>query len=149
RDDRAIVGVGEAHFQRGRRELARKTWSELLVAVRPKPEAYARLAEVLGDHDLVEEASGYARMAQKLEPAKPHPPRPPARRLEKKKDVGGALAEWRTVLAKAQGPAFVSERREARSRLVSLLTRDGGRARLDEEQKKLRADLKRHPEDRE
>jgi HEAT repeat protein/Tfp pilus assembly protein PilF len=148
RDERAIVGLGEAHFQRGRRELARRTWRGLLTAVRPKAAAHARLAELLGEHDLLEEAVAEGRTAQKLDPQNPHHRRTLARILERKKDFAGAMAEWRAVLAASTGHGRIAERREARSSLINLLTREG-RGRLDLESVRLAEALARTPEDRE
>jgi tetratricopeptide (TPR) repeat protein/HEAT repeat protein len=148
RDERAIVGLGEAHFQRGRRELARRTWRGLLKAVRPRAAAHARLAELLGDHELVDEAVVEARAAQKLEPQNPHHRRTLARILERKKDFAGAMVEWRAVLAASQGPGRAAERREARSSLINLLTREG-RGRLDLESVRLAEQMARQPDDRE
>ncbi len=147
-DERAIVGLGEAHFQRGRRELARRTWRLLLGAVKPRPEAHARLAELLGDHDLLDEAVAEARTAQKVDPQNPHHHRTLARILERKKDFAGALQEWRTVLAMSVGPARAGDRREARSSLIGLLQREG-RSRLDLEAVKLQEHLGRQPDDKE
>jgi tetratricopeptide (TPR) repeat protein len=148
RDERAIVGLGEAHFQRGRRELARRTWRGLLVAVRPGAAAHARLADLLGEHDLLDEAVTEARTAQKMDPQNPHHRRTLARILERKKDFAGAMAEWRAVLAASNGPGRMAERREARSSLINLLTREG-RGRLDLESVRLAESLARQPEDRE
>jgi tetratricopeptide (TPR) repeat protein len=148
RDERAIIGLGEAHFQRGRRELARRTWRGLLSAVRPKAEAHARLAELLGDHELLDEAIVEARTAQKLDPHNPHHQRALARILERKRDTAGAIAEWRGVLASSGGAGRAAERREARSSLINLLQGEG-RGRLDLEARRLREHLARKPDDRE
>jgi tetratricopeptide (TPR) repeat protein len=148
RDERAIVGLGEAHFQRGRRELARRTWYGLLRAVRPVADAHGRLAELLGDHEMLDEAVAEARAAQKLEPTNPSWSRALARILERKKDFAGAVSEWRAALQKSTGPARTSERREARARIVNLLAREG-RERLRAETVLLKDRARRHPEDRE
>jgi HEAT repeat protein len=116
--------------------------------VRPRAKAHARLAELLGDHDLVDEAVVEARAAQKLEPQQAHHRRTLARILERKKDFTGAMAEWRAVLAGSQGPGRSAERREARSSLINLLAREG-RGRLDVESVRLTEQMARHPEDRE
>jgi tetratricopeptide (TPR) repeat protein len=148
RDERAIVGLGEAHFQRGRRELARRTWQGMLLAIRPPAEGHARLAELLGDHELVDEAIAEARAAQRLDPHNPSHHRTLARILEKKRDLSGAISEWRAALQKSTGPARAGERREARSRIVNLLGREG-RERLRAEAVLLKDRWSRHPEDRE
>jgi tetratricopeptide (TPR) repeat protein len=148
RDERAIVGLGEAHFQGGRRELARRTWHALLRVVKPPATAHARLAELLGDHDLLEESLPLARAAQKLEPAEPAHHRTLARILEKKRELSAAVSEWRAALQKSVGPERTHERREARSRIVNLLAREG-RERLRAETVLLKDRVSRHPEDRE
>jgi tetratricopeptide (TPR) repeat protein len=148
RDERAIVGLGEAHFQAGRRELARRTWHGLLRVVRPPAAANARLAELLGDHDLLDEALPLARTAQKLEPTEPGHHRTLARILEKKRELSAAVSEWRAVLQKSARPERTPERREARARIVNLLAREG-RERLRAETVLLKDRLGRHPEDRE
>ncbi len=148
RDERAIVGLGEAHFQRGRRELARKTWYQLLAAVRPRALAHARLAELLGDHDLTDEAVVQARAAQNLAPGNPQYHRVLARVLERRKEYDGAVSEWRSALEKSAGSQQVAERREARSRLVLLLAREG-RSKLEEEARVAQTHLARSPGDRE
>ena len=148
RDERAIVGLGEAHFQAGRRELARRTWHGLLRVVKPPATANARLAELLGDHDLLDEALPLARAAQKLEPAEPAHHRTLARILEKKRELSAAVSEWRAALQKSLGPERTHERREARARIVNLLAREG-RERLRAETVLLKDRVGRHPEDRE
>ncbi len=148
RDERAIVGLGEAHFQSGRRELARRTWQGLLRVVKPPAAAHARLAELLGDHDLLDEALPLARAAQRLEPAEPAHHRTLARILEKKRELSAAVSEWRSVLQKSLGPQRSHERREARARIVNLLAREG-RERLRAETVLLKDRVGRHPEDRE
>ncbi len=147
-DERAIVGLGEAHFQRGRRELARRTWRGLLAAVRPPAEAHARLAELLGEHDLYDEAVPEALAAQKLEPENPHHHRTLAWIFDRKKDHAAALAEWRTALAKSHKPEHAALRREARSSLIGILARDV-RGRLDLESVRVAEQLARQPDDRE
>jgi tetratricopeptide (TPR) repeat protein len=148
RDERAIVGLGEAHFQAGRRELARRTWQGLLRVVKPPATAHARLAELLGDHDLLEESLPLARAAQKLEPTEPAHHRTLARILEKKRELSAAVSEWRAALQKSVGPERTHERREARARIVNLLAREG-RERLRAETVLLKDRVSRHPEDRE
>src|SRR6185436_14133894 len=125
-----------------------RTWHGLLRLVHPPATAYARLAELLGDHDLLDEALPLARAAQKLEPTEPAHHRTLARILEKKRELAAAVSEWRAVLQKSQGPERTHERREARARIVNLLAREG-RERLRAETVLLKDRFGRHPEDRE
>lgn len=142
RDERAIVGLGEAHFQAGRREVARRTWRALLGAVRPRAAAHARLAEILGEHEMLDEAVGEARTALKLDPDNSRHRRTLARILERKREHAAAMAEWRVVLQQSVGPDRAGERREARSALTNLLLREG-RMRLEAEATKLKESLKK------
>jgi HEAT repeat protein len=148
RDERAIVGLGEAHFQGGRPELARRTWGALLSVVRPPARAHARLAELLGDHDMLEQAVAEARAAQRLEPSEPAHHRTLARILEKQREPAAAISEWRAVLQGTGAPGREGERREARARVIALLAREG-RERLRAETVLLKDRARRHPEDRE
>jgi tetratricopeptide (TPR) repeat protein len=163
RDERAIVALGEAHFQGGRRELARETWRRLERVIRPPASAHARLAELFGDHDMLPEAVAEARKAQRLDRDNLSHHRTLARILERKRDNPGAISEWRAVLAtprpatrytrrgRAAAPGDGEEqalRKEARSRLVALLAREG-RERLRAETVLLKDRARRHPDERE
>lgn len=140
-DPRAIVGLGEAHYQRGRRELARRTWLGLLRAVRPPAEAHALLAEVLAEHDFLEEAAAEARTAAQLAPSDVARQRGLARILERTRDGHEALAAWHAVLSASVGVAQAAERREARTRIVALLAR-GGPGRLQAEANEVQSRLR-------
>ena len=58
------------------------------------------------------------------------------------------MREWDLVIALAAGPANASVRREARTRILTLLARTN-RGRLDERVRSLEAEASRDPADRE
>ena len=148
RDEQAILGLGEAHFQRGRRELAHRTWGTLLRIVRPLAAGQARLAEILADHDMLDEALAAAQAARRLAPREAEYHRTLARILEKRREPTAAITAWRAALQASDGPDDEAARREARGRILTLLAREG-RDRLRAETVLLKDRARRHPEDRE
>ena len=147
-DEQAIIGLGEAQLARGRRELARRTWGALLRARRPAAEAHARLADILSDHDMLDDAVVQAQAARRLQPNEPSHHRTLARILEKRREPTAAIAAWRAVLQASAAVDQESARREARGRILALLAREG-RERLRAETVLLKDRARRHPEDRE
>ena len=145
---RAIVGLGEAHFQSGRRELARRVWRRLLGAVRPRTVALAELAEILADHGFLDEAESHARAALERAPRSGEHHQILARILEARREFGAAASAWRAVLVLSPGAGGQSLRREARTRLIELFGREG-RERLQAETVTLRSRLRQQPHDRE
>jgi lipopolysaccharide biosynthesis regulator YciM len=148
RDEQAVLGLGEAHFQRGRRELAHRTWGTLLRIVRPPAAGQARLAEILADHDMLDEALAAALAARRLAPRAAEYHRTLAHILEKRREPTAAITAWRAALQASGGPDQESARREARGRILALLGREG-RERLRAETVLLKDRARRHPEDRE
>jgi tetratricopeptide (TPR) repeat protein/HEAT repeat protein len=148
RSEVAIVGLGEAQFQAGRHEEARRTWSALRRRAATAAEGHLRLGELLYDHDLLDEALDEARRAESADPAGPRPHRLLAEIDERQRRLDEAASEWRSVLELAQPGHRESAgaRREARMRLLTLLGRLG-RGRLDEEVKRLREESRAHPGD--
>jgi HEAT repeat protein/Flp pilus assembly protein TadD len=151
----AIIGLGEAEFQRGRKDDARRTWAALRDRRRQAPEGHLRLAEVLLEHDFVAEATAEARRAQALEPKGVAPHRLLAQIFERDKKIEDAITEWNVVLALGGAGAErgahdeqAGLRREARMRLLGLYARLG-RGRLEAQIRKLAADAQAHPEDAE
>ena len=55
-----IIGLGESQFQAGAKSDARATWAALRERVRPPVHGHLRLAEVLLEHDLANEAAAEA-----------------------------------------------------------------------------------------
>ncbi len=70
----AVVGLGEAQFQAGRHDEARRTWATLGRRSRSPAEGHLRLGELLFDHELVSEALEEARQAEAADAkgARPH-----------------------------------------------------------------------------
>ncbi|MCA9668824.1 MAG: HEAT repeat domain-containing protein [Myxococcales bacterium] len=124
KDDSHLVNLGEQYWLRGKKRLAVATWRRLLGAIAKKHRAYAKLAEILGQHDLTKEAIKLYRKAIKLK--KDHLPyrRSLALLLEHKKMNKPALDAWDKVLvlAKAQKKRRQSLR-EARSHIINILHR--------------------------
>ena len=149
-DEMAILGLGEVQFQSHRKDAAIHTWQALRSGRSSKADACARLAEVLMEHDLLEEATAEVLQAEALEPKEPRHRRLMAQIFERQRRPDAAIAEWERVMAMAMssGPAHASERREARSRILGILSREG-RARLEEKILKLRAEVEEHPDHRE
>ena len=148
RDEMAILGLGEVQFQNHKKEQAIHTWQALREGRSSRAEGCARLADVLMEHDLLDEATAEALQAQSLEPGEPRHRRLMAQILERQHRPEAAIAEWERVLAMNGGPNRVAERREARSRILGILSREG-RARLDERITRLRAQMSLDPNDRE
>jgi tetratricopeptide (TPR) repeat protein len=148
RDEMAILGLGEVQFQGHKKDLAIRTWQALREGRASRAEGSARLAEVLMEHDLLDEATAETLQAQSLEPNEPRHRRLMAQILERQRRPEAAIAAWENVLAMNAGPNRVAERREARSRILGILSREG-RARLDERVVRLRAQISLDPADRE
>ncbi len=147
-DEMAILGLGEVQFQAHKRDAAIHTWQALRNGRSSKAEGCARLAEVLMEHDLLDEATDEVDQAEALEPKEPRHRRLMAQILERQRRPDAAIAEWERVMAMNVGPAHAAERREARSRILGILGREG-RARLEDKIAKLRAEVAEHPERRE
>jgi cytochrome c-type biogenesis protein CcmH/NrfG len=144
----AVVGLGEEQFQAGRHEEAQRTWASLRRRAATPAEGHLRLAELLYDHDLLDDALAEARRAESADPVTPRAHRLLAEIAERERKLDDAASEWRRVLELAQPgrrePA--GARREARMRLLSVLGRLG-RGRLDDEVRSLREALRARPGD--
>ncbi|HXI54535.1 MAG TPA: HEAT repeat domain-containing protein, partial [Polyangia bacterium] len=151
-DEAAIVGLGEMYFQRGKKESALRTWRELLHPVpgqkAGKVQGYLRLADVLMEHDLFDEATAAANAALNLEPDQASPHRSLAQILERRRKTDAAMQEWEKVLELSPGAERTGARYEARSRIIALAARDG-RGRLVQRVAKLEEQARQHPQDRE
>jgi tetratricopeptide (TPR) repeat protein len=150
----AIVGLGEAQFQRGKRDDARRTWAALRDRERTPLAGHLRLTEVLLEHDLAADATVEVRRAQALDPRHLGVHRLLAQIFERQRRFDDAIAEWTQILA-LSGPTpgaagadddRVSARHEARVRILGLVGRLG-RGRLEAQVRKLREELRAHSED--
>ncbi|HEY5088927.1 MAG TPA: HEAT repeat domain-containing protein, partial [Polyangia bacterium] len=148
----AIVGLGEAQFQSGKKDDARRTWSALRGHAGSAAAGHLRLGEVLFDHDLFTGAIDEAHSAQALEAKSAAPHRLLARIYERQRKPDAALDEWNRVLLIAGGAQTdggdAGLRREARTHTLALLVRQG-RGRLDAEVHRLRGEADAHPDDAE
>jgi tetratricopeptide (TPR) repeat protein/HEAT repeat protein len=147
-DEMAILGLGEVQFQAHKKDAAIHTWQALRSGRSSKADGSARLAEVLMEHDLLDEATAEVEQAEALEPKEPRHRRLMAQILERQRRPDAAIAEWERVMAMNVGATHAAERREARSRILGILGREG-RARLEDKILKLRAEVDAHPERRE
>ena len=148
RDEQAILGLGETQFATGKRALALRTWQALRAR---EPSAVAgrlRLAEVLLEHDLLTEALAEAQEARARAPDDPRVHHLLAQILERQHQTDAAVREWDRVVELSAGGGRQSERREARTRILTLLARTS-RGRLDERARALEERVRRAPDDRE
>jgi tetratricopeptide (TPR) repeat protein len=146
----AVVGLGEAQFQAGRHDEARRTWAALRRRASSPAEGHLRFGELLFNHELVTEALEEARQAEAADAQGARPHRLLAHIDERQQKLDDAVAEWRRVLTLAEGPHADGPglRREAQTRLLALLTRQG-RSKLDAEIHRLRDEADAHPDDAE
>ena len=146
----AIVGLGEAQFQAGKRDDARRTWAMVRTRATSPTKGHLRLGELLFDHDLLNDAIEEAQRAEAADGADAGPHRLLAQIEERQRKLDDAVAEWRHVLTLAQAPLpeATGLRREARTRLLALLSRQG-RGKVDAEVHRLRDEASAHPDDTE
>ncbi len=148
----AIVGLGEAQFQSGKKDDARRTWSALRNHAGSAAAGRLRLGEILFDHDDLAGAIDEARSAQALDARSAAPDRLLAQVYERQRKPDAALDEWNRVLAIASPARGVGGdgalRREARTHTLTLLSHQGP-ARLGAELYRLRDDAEAHPDDAE
>jgi tetratricopeptide (TPR) repeat protein len=153
----AIIGIGEAEFQRGHKEDAKRIWAALRDGARGSVTGHLRLAEVLLDHDMGAEASAEARRAQAVDPRDVSTHRLLARIFERDRKIEDAISEWNIVLELAGSRSsnesrsrdeHAALRREARVRLLALYGRQG-RGRLNAQIRRLADEVKARPGDAE
>jgi tetratricopeptide (TPR) repeat protein len=147
RDEQALLGLGELLFSAGKRDLALKTWRGLRER-EPGVAGRLRLAEVLLEHDLLAEALVEAQEAREREPKQARVHRLLAQILERQRQTDAAVREWEVALELSKGASAVAERREARTRILTLVARTS-RGRLDERVRALEAEVRAAPQDRE
>ena len=144
----AIVGLGEAQFQAGKRDDARRTWAKLRGRPGSASDGHQRLGQLLYDHDLVDDALAEARKAEAAAPTAASPHRLLAQIAEREHRLDDAVAEWRRILTLARDPSGEDAglRREARMRLLALLARQG-RGKLEAEVHRLADAARDRPDD--
>ena len=121
-----LVTLGEQYYQRGDKARAVATWKRIANA--KSAAAYAKLGEVLAEHGMPTDAlANYAR-ALKLEPQNPEIYKGRAQVFEGTKAYADAVADWEKVLSLLSAKASDRvARREARRRIVSIITRWAGK----------------------
>ncbi|MEZ4404555.1 MAG: tetratricopeptide repeat protein [Kofleriaceae bacterium] len=120
-----LVTLGEQYSQRGQVDKAMATWRR--IAAVKSAAAYARLGDVLAEHDAATEGLAYYAKALKLEPDNADLYKGRAQIFERAKAYAEAVADWQKALALYVKPSERAARREARTRIVNLLPRwDGG-----------------------
>ncbi len=146
----AIVGLGEAQFQAGKRDDARRTWASVRKRTASAAKGHLRLGELLLDHDLLNDAIEEAQRGEASDVADAGPHRLLAQIRERQRKLDDAVAEWRQVLTLAHDPLPDAPglRREARTRLLALLGRQG-RGKVNAEVHRLRDEASAHPDDTE
>jgi Tfp pilus assembly protein PilF len=148
RDEQAILGLAETQFATGKRALALRTWQALRARAPSAVAGRLRLAEVLLEHDLLADALAEAQEARARTPDDPRVHHLLAQILERQRQTDAAVREWDRVVELSAGAGRQSERREARTRILTLLARTS-RGRLDERARALEERVRRAPDDRE
>ena len=116
-----LVTLGEQYHQRGEVDRAMATWKR--IAATKSAIAYARLGDVLAEHDAPTEGLVYYAKAIKMEPANPELYKGRAVIFERQRAFADAMADWEKALSLWVKPSDRSARREARTRIVNLLPR--------------------------
>jgi len=146
-DPSHLVVLGEQHWQKGdkaSRDRALAIWKR--IANQKTAAAYAKLGDVLAEHQMPVDALAHYAKAIKLEPKNPELYKGRAAIYEGQKQLQEAMADWEAAMALlGTKPADRTARREARRHIVSLLTRWGGKE-ADYRNKWVR-DFKKSPPD--
>ena len=119
-----LVTLGEQYWQKGDRPRAIATWKR--VAASNKAAGYAKLGEVMAEHNLETDAIANFDKAIKLDDKNPEYYKGRAGVHEGKKRYAEAVADWKKVLALV-GTKNTDRlaRRDARRHLVAIITRWG------------------------
>jgi tetratricopeptide (TPR) repeat protein len=121
-----LVTLGEQYFQRGDKAKAVAIWKRIANA--KTAAAYAKLGEVLAEHGMPADALAHYGRAIKLEPDNADLYKGRAQVHEGSKAYADALADWEKVLTLLPGkPGDRAMRRDARRRVVSIITRWGSK----------------------
>jgi cellulose synthase operon protein C len=125
-DDPAhLVTLGEQYWTKGDKARAFATWKRLIAS--GKPAGFAKLGEVMAEHNQPGEARVNFDKAVTLDPKNPDIYRSRAAFLEAQKQYVDALADWEKVLDLV-GTKVTDRlaRRDARRHYVTVITKIGG-----------------------
>ncbi|MGE5180934.1 MAG: HEAT repeat domain-containing protein, partial [Acidobacteriota bacterium] len=138
-DSSHLVTLGEQYFQKGDRARAMATWKRIVA--NGKAASYAKLGEVMAEHNFTSDARAAYERAIQLDPKNPDFYKGRAALFEMNKSWLDAANDWKTVLSLiGTKPTDRVARREARKRYISVLVRSGrDRDEMLDWQKKFKA----------
>lgn len=139
-DESHLLSLGERYYLSGKQQKALETWRRLLTAVKPRHRAYAKLAEVYGQHEMVEQAIKLYEKAIAQSPSQLAYHRSLALLLEHSRRTPQALDAWQRTLDKAYEQKDRQITIEARAHTIDLLHRSYKLARYIEAYKRRFAD---------
>lgn len=124
-----LVTLGEQYWAKGDKSRALATWKRLVAT--GKASGYAKLGEVMAEHNQPGEARVSLDKAVGLDPKNPEIYKARAAFLETQKQYVEALADWDKVLELiGTKPGDRIARREARRHYVTVVTKIGGAREL-------------------
>jgi tetratricopeptide (TPR) repeat protein len=128
-----LVTLGEQYWAKGDKPRAITTWKRLTVT--GKPSGYAKLGEVMAEHNQPGEARVSFDKAVALDPKNPELYKARAAFLETQKQYPEALADWEKVL-ELVGSKVTDRlaRRDARRHYVTVITKISGARELSKRQ---------------
>ncbi len=118
------IALGEQLYQMHRRDDAVEQWSMLPKLMRPAHKGWARLAQVLIEHEMHSEGVVAIGKAVTANPLSPEYARIQAVAIEELRRPKPALALWQRTRELAAAPEHKLLRDEARTRIVELLVRN-------------------------
>jgi tetratricopeptide (TPR) repeat protein/HEAT repeat protein len=124
-DPSHLVTLGEQYWTKGDKARALTTWKRLVVA--GKASGFAKLGEVMAEHNQPNEARESFDKAVSLDPKNPELYKARAAFREAQKQYADALADWERVLELVgTKPTDRLTRRDVRRHYVTVLTKVGG-----------------------
>ncbi|HEX8107748.1 MAG TPA: tetratricopeptide repeat protein, partial [Kofleriaceae bacterium] len=128
-----LVTLGEQYWAKGDKPRAIATWKRLTLS--GKPGGYAKLGEVMAEHNQPGEARVSFDKAVSLDPKSPELYKARAAFLETQKQYPEALADWEKVL-ELVGTKVTDRlaRRDARRHYVTVVTKIGGAREIRQKQ---------------
>ena len=124
-DPSHLVTLGEQYWTKGDKGRAFVTWRRLVAS--GKASGFAKLAEVMAEHNQPGDARVSFDKAVALDPKNPEIYKARAGFLEAQKQHSDALADWEKVLELVgTKPTDRMARRDARRRYVAVVTKVGG-----------------------